>query len=286
MTDIPVTIVGATSKFSQSLIQRLGLQGRRVIALARRIDALPPEQRATARFFDLTQPGSLKAALQGAECVVSSVQAPDGIDVIAALPSTVKRVILMGSTRIFTRYPNDKVERQRQAVDALARSGIPGVVLHPTMIYGPNDGNVQRIAAYIRKFGIVPLPGGGNALLQPIHRDDVVSCVMAALERDSTLGESIIIAGKDAISYRDLVMEIGRALGKTPFVLPVPGIALQFAAALTALVPGIPTIRMDEVRRLGEDKAFPIDDMQRRLGVEPMGLAAGIARSFASSPSV
>ncbi len=281
MTDVPVTIVGATSKFSQRLIQRLGMQGRKVIPLARRIDALPPEQQTTARFFDLAQPGSLRAALADAECVVSSVQAPDGIDVISALPPTVKRVILMGSTRIFTRYPNDKVERQRQAVDALARSGIPGVVLHPTMIYGPNDGNVQRLAAYIRKFGIVPLPGGGNALLQPIHREDVVSCVMAALERDSALGEPIVIAGKDAISYRNLVTEIGRALGKTPLVLPVPGIALQVAAALTALVPGIPTIRTDEIRRLGEDKTFPIDDMRRRLGVEPIDLSTGLARTFA-----
>lgn len=283
MTDSPVTIVGATSKLGQNLMRRLASRGRKVIPLARRLDALAPEQRTDARHFDLEQPGSLQNALRDAECVVSCVQAHDGGAVVSALPSTVKRVVLMGSTRIFSRYPSELIEKQKAAVAALARSGAPGVVLHPTMIYGgPTDANVQRIAAYIRKFGAVPLPAGGTALLQPIHSDDMVSCVEAALERDEALGEPIVVAGPQVISYRDLVQAVGRAIGKSPIVLPVPALVLQAIAALTTIVPGIPTIRIDEVRRLSEDKTFPIDDMRRRLGVEPIDIQTGLARTFGS----
>lgn len=283
MTDSPVTIVGATSKLGQNLMRRLASRGRKVIPLARRLDALAPEQRTDARHFDLEQPGSLQNALRDAECVVSCVQAHDGGAVVSALPSTVKRVVLMGSTRIFSRYPSELIEKQKAAVAALARSGAPGVVLHPTMIYGgPTDANVQRIAAYIRKFGAVPLPAGGTALLQPIHSDDMVSCVEAALERDEALGEPIVVAGPQVISYRDLVQAVGRAIGKSPVVLPVPALVLQAIAALTTIVPGIPTIRIDEVRRLSEDKTFPIDDMRRRLGVEPIDIQTGLARTFGS----
>lgn len=281
MTNSPVTIVGATSKLGQNLMRRLASRGRKVIPLGRRLDALTPEQRTDARQFDLEQPGSLQSALQGAEYVVSCVHAYDGAAVVAALPSTVKRVVLLGSTRIFSRYSNRNIEKQKDAVAALASSGIPGVVLHPTMIYGgPTDANVQRIAAYIRKFGAVPLPAGGTALLQPIHSDDVVSCIEAALQRDEALGEPVIVAGPQVISYRDLVQAVGRAIGKSPIVLPVPGFALQIVAALTAVVPGLPTIRIDEVRRLGEDKTFPIDEMRRRLGVEPIDISTGLARTF------
>jgi len=282
MTESPVTIVGATSKLGQNLMRRLTSRGRRIIPLARRLDALTPEQRTEARHFDLEQPGSLKQALRDAEYVVSCVQAHDGAAVVEALPASAKRVVMMGSTRIFSRYSNRQIEMQKQAVAALAASGIPGVVLHPTMIYGgPTDANVQRIAAYIRKFGAVPLPGGGATLMQPIHSDDMVSCIEAALLRDDAVGEPIIVAGPQAIAYGDLVQAIGRAIGRSPIVLPVPGFALQAIAALTTVVPGIPTIRIDEVRRLSEDKTFPIDDMRRRLGVEPIDIPTGLARTFA-----
>ncbi len=282
MTDIPVTVVGATSKLAENLIRRLVGQGRKVIPLARRLDALPTELRPDARHFDLEQSGSLQTALQGAEYVVSCVHAHHGGAVVAALPPSTKRIVLMGSTRIFSRYPHPLIEKQKEAVTALASCGIPGVVLHPTMIYGgPRDANVQRIAAYIRRFGVVPLPAGGTALLQPIHTDDVVSCIESALQRDEALGEPIIVAGPQMISYRDLVTAVGRAIKKSPIVLPVPTFALQIVAALTAVVPGIPTIRVDEVRRLGENKTFPIDEMRRRLGVEPIDIATGLARTFA-----
>lgn len=226
MTDGPVTIIGATSKLGQNLMHRLASRGRKVIPLARRIDALTPEQQAGARHFDFEQPGSLQAALQDAQYVVSCVHAHDGVAVVAALPATVKRVVLLGSTRIFSRYSNSNIEKQKDAVAALASSGIPGVVLHPTMIYGgPTDANVQRIAAYIRRFGAVPLPAGGRALLQPVHSDDVVSCIEAALLLDDALGEPVIVAGPQVISYRDLVQAVGRAIGRSPIVLPVPGFA-------------------------------------------------------------
>ncbi|MEK9970392.1 MAG: NADH-ubiquinone oxidoreductase [Ferrovibrio sp.] len=282
MTDSPVTIVAATSKLGPNLMRRLAGRGRSFIPLTRRIDALPAEYRAGARYFDLEKPGTLQEALRDASCVVSCVQAHEGVSLVKALPATAKRVIMMGSTRIFSRYPSDRIELQKQAVAALAACGIPGVVLHPTMIYGgPTDANVQRIAAYIRKFGVVPLPAGGTALLQPIHSDDVVSCIEAALQRDGALGKPLVVAGPEVIRYRDLVQAVGRAIGKVPLVVPIPGIALQIVAALTAVTPGLPTIRVDEIQRLSEDKTFSIDDMRQRLGVEPMGIGAGLARTFA-----
>ena len=57
---------------------------------------------------------------------------------------------------------------------AFLASGRSGVMLHPTMIYGAQgEDNVQRLAALLRRLPIVPLPGGGKALVQPIHQDDV-----------------------------------------------------------------------------------------------------------------
>ena len=63
----------------------------------------------------------------------------------------------------------------------------PGVLLHPTMIYGAEgEDNVQRLAAVLRRLPIIPLPAGGSALVQPIHQSDVhpqyLSCSRASLD--------------------------------------------------------------------------------------------------------
>jgi hypothetical protein len=44
----------------------------------------------------------------------------------------------------------------------------------------------------------------------------------------------------------------------------------------------MPKVQPDEIRRLLEDKAFDVRPMQQNLGVSPMPLQAGLARTFAS----
>jgi hypothetical protein len=63
------------------------------------------------------------------------------------------------------------------------------------------------------------------------------------------------------------------------YQLPVPAWALMAASPLTRL-PGLPRIRPAEIRRLLEDKAFPADAMRAVLGVLPIPLEAGLARTF------
>lgn len=187
----------------------------------------------------------------------------------------------MGSTRVFSNLPDPNIAQLQASIAALADSDIPGVMLHPTLIYGAEDENsLKRIAVYIRRLGVIPLPDGGKVMLQPIHVEDVAACIDAALQRDEAVGEPIVIAGPDRISYRELVLAIGSAIGRQPLILPVPGMLLEVAALLTSALPFLPRIRRDEVRRLTEDKTFPIDDMIRRLAVTPMPLAEGLRRTF------
>jgi hypothetical protein len=78
---------------------------------------------------------------------------------------------------------------------------------------------------------------------------------------------------------------VARASGqRRPRVLAVPATALRLAAPLTRLLPGLPRIRADEVRRLLEDKAFPIEAMRARFGVDPLPLEEGLRLTFASAP--
>jgi uncharacterized protein YbjT (DUF2867 family) len=128
----------------------------------------------------------------------------------------------------------------------------------------------------------VPLPGGGAAQVRPIYQDDVTRSIRAAIDSEWHRPESIVIAGADRMSYADFVRAVARAAGlKPPRIVPVSAGLLRTVAPLTRLLPGLPTVRGDEIRRLGEDKTYGIEAMRRYLNVEPVGLADGLGRTFA-----
>ena len=192
------------------------------------------------------------------------------------------RIVLMGSTRRFSRWADAHGDGVRAGEAALLASGRNGVILHPTMIYGAQgEDNVQRLAALMRRLPLAPLPGGGRALVQPIHQDDVTASLRAALARDWEAPKALVIAGPEAVRYADFLRAVCHAAGvRVPPVLPVPLAPLLALSPLTRLLPFLPTVRASELRRLTEDKGFDTGPMRAELGVVPRSLEAGLAGTF------
>ena len=63
-----------------------------------------------------------------------------------------------------------------------------------------------------------------------------------------------------------------QAAGERSFPRRDPGLV----TVVGALVPGLPRVGGDEIRRLTEDKAFDITAMRDLLGVVPIGLEEGL----------
>ncbi len=269
----------------------IGASGRSGAALCRSLlaDSVPfvPVVRSRARWDATGLPGvpriadltALGSALEGAGRVASCAHARHIPAILAASPAHTH--VFLGSTRKFTRWPDAHGDGVLAGEAALLGSGRPGVILHPTMIYGAaGEDNVQRLASLLRRLPIVPLPGGGAALVQPIHQSDVTRCIRAALDVVWPGPQAVVIAGPTPLPYRDFVAAIARAAGlRPPRVLPVPAALLQMALPLTRL-PGLPRVQADELRRLLEDKAFSIGPMRRILGVDPLPLDRGLALTF------
>lgn len=236
------------------------------------------------RIADLADPTALRDALVDASVVVSCAHARHTAALLAASPTTA-RCVLLGSTRRFTRWPDAHGTDVIAGETTFLASGRPGVMLHPTMIYGAEgEDNVQRLAALLRRLPLVPLPAGGAALVQPIHQDDVVRAILAAIGQDWRSPETLVIAGPKPVSYAEFVRAVAKAADlRPPRIVAVPGWALLALAPLLGRLPLLPHIHVEEVRRLMEDKAFDVGPMQARLGVTPVPLAIGLARTFAPS---
>ena len=276
-----VHVSGASGRSGQALCQALRRAGIPVIPVVRdpaKWAATGPESPRTA---DLLDPAALATALAGATRIASCAHARHIPAILAAAPPSA-RLVFLGSTRKFTRWPDEHGNGVLAGEAALMASGRSGVILHPTMIYGAQgENNVQRLAALLRRLPVVPLPDGGRSLVQPIHQDDVTRCILAALDQPWDGPHALTIAGPESTPYADFIRAIAAASGqRPPRILPFPGAPLIALAGLTRFLPGLPTIGAAEVRRLLEDKGFDVAPMRETLGVTAMPLAEGLARTF------
>ena len=277
-----VHVIGASGRSGATIYRALAAAGARPVAVVRNAarwdeTGLP----GASRIADLMDAASLHTALADARSIVSCAHARHAPAILAASPPDT-RFVFLGSTRKFTRYPDAHGNGVLAGEAAFMATGRNGVMLHPTMIYGAQgEDNVRRLAALIKRLPIVPLPGGGRSLVQPIHQGDVTASVLAALNKEWRGPHSLVIAGPAPVTYADFVRAVAAAAGLAPpRILPVPAGLLMAAAELTRL-PGVPRIRRAEIQRLLEDKAFDIAPMRAELGVNPISLTAGLALTFA-----
>ena len=274
-----VHVIGASGRSGLALARVLGCRTVPVVRDAAKWAAagigLPP---AVA---DLTDPPALTRALRGATHVVSCAHARHTAQVIAAAPEGA-RLVLLGSTRKFSRWPDAHGDGVLAGEAALLASGRSGVMLHPAMIYGAQgEDNVRRLAALMRRLPVLPLPAGGRSLVQPIHQSDVTRAILAALDRQWPGPATLVICGPEPMPYRDFVRAIAAGSGvRLPRIITVPAGPLIALATLTRLIPGVPAVSGAEIRRLLEDKAFDSGPMRTVLGITPMPLEAGLALTF------
>lgn len=278
-----IALVGATGRSGAALARAMAAAGIAFVPVARSAAkwaalGLPGE----ARLADLRDPDALKRALAGADRVVSTVHARWAPALLAAAEPGAS-FVLMGSTRRFSQWPDAHGDGVRAGEAAFLASGRSGVMLHPTMIYGAQgEDNVRRLAALVARLPFAPLPGGGRALVQPIHQGDVTACLVAALSRDWDGARTLVIAGPQPLPYRQFLLAVAEAAGqRKPFIMPIPALPLRLLAPLSRIIPRMPGIGADEIRRLTEDKAFDIGPMRDILGVDPMPLDQGLALTFA-----
>ncbi len=281
-----IAVLGATSKTGRPLVARLCDDGHTVMALGRsqeRLAVLDP--RASPRVADLSDADGLPAALADADAVVSLAHAWFSAPLVAASPTRCGRLVLTGSVRKYTTLRDPAAEAVRAGEAAFLASGRPGVMLHPSMIYGaPEDRNVGRVLSVLRRWPsalpiVVPLPHAGRRTVQPVFVDDVVAAIVGALTRAEAVGPSIDVVGPDPISYAQMVETCAGALGRRATVLAFPGAAALVTAATLA---GFrPPFDAAELRRATESKRFDPAPMRERLGVTPRPFEDGVREKLA-----
>jgi uncharacterized protein YbjT (DUF2867 family) len=254
--------------------------------LTLRIKSTSQPARAISRSFpgcvaaDLATGEGLRTALHGAKVVISCAHARYTGPLIAALPPSVQRLVLMGSAWRYSRIPNPRADEVRAAEKLFLASGFNGVMLHSAMIYGgQQENNIQRLITLIRRVPLIPAPGGGRHQVQPIYVEDVVSCLFASAQRNWRGANMLPIAGP-ALTWREMVLRCAAAIDRRPVLLSIPTSPIIAALSVFQRL-GISPINPDVIRRFGENVDIPLPPISEQLGVLPRDFGSGVALAVA-----
>ena len=93
------------------------------------------------------------------------------------------------------------VASKHRGDEALLRSGIEAVVLRPSVVYSTRGSyGGTTLLRGLAALPLIPLPGSGEARLQPLDAEDLADAVLAALERPEAAGQRLELAGPEAIT--------------------------------------------------------------------------------------
>jgi uncharacterized protein YbjT (DUF2867 family) len=244
---------------------------------------------------DMTDPGSLRRAGEGADTVVHLVAIRQGrkeefrrimVDgtrdlLAAAKEAGVARFVHMSAlgtsegTKDLVPYYGAKWETE----ELVRASGIPYVIFRPSFIFGPDGGILPTFAKLARFTPVTPIIGSGRQRIQPIWADDVAKYFADGAQGDGLTDRLYEVGGPDAVSWNEFWERLKRVRGMRRPSIHVPVGLMRVNALLTERLPGnIPLTRdllkmlehgdnvvsNDEAVRTFELQLLPLDEQLRR----------------------
>lgn len=119
-------------------------------------------------------------------------------------------------------YAISKWDAEQALWQVAAETGMEVVMLRPPLVYGPGvKGNFLRLMQAIDKRRPLPL-GGIQNQRSLIYLGNLVDVIRLCLIHPKAAGKAFLVSDGDDVSTPELVRRIAAALGRRPFLLPVP----------------------------------------------------------------
>ena len=224
---------------------------------------------------DITRPETLEHAVGGAVAVVNlvgilkgdfdAVHRQGAANVAAAARAAGVQTLIHLSAIGADPESLSAYGRSKGEGEAAVRAAFPtATILRPSVIFGREDGFINRFAGLIRALPIVPVIRG-TARFQPVFVADVAQTVTAAIAGASAhAGKTYELGGPEVMTMAALYRWIADATGYSPFLIEVPDEISGPLASLTGWLPGAPITR-DQWLMLQSDNV---------VGAKAKGLAA------------
>jgi NADH dehydrogenase len=162
---------------------------------------------------------------------------------------------------------------------ALVReSGLDWTILSPSLLFGPRDGFFNILAGLVRLSpGVLPITGKGDARFQPLAIGDLARATVQVLGDEGTVGHEYGLGGPRYWTYREIVQEVLRAMGKRRLLVPMPVALIRLVAGSAEAVRLPFPVATDQLRQLRLDNTGELDAVRAAFGFDPRPMEGGLA---------
>jgi nucleoside-diphosphate-sugar epimerase len=279
----PVVVTGASGQIGWALLPRLAEQWQPVSAVSRERPGWA--QRSTG--IEWHQADLRDGWPEGLACERLVHAGPLELAVPLIRPAAdrgLNRLVAFSSTSLLVKADSaDPAERaliQRLAAAeadlerACREAGVSMTLLRPTLIYGAGlDASVTPLAALMRRWRFMVLPGPGRGRRQPVHVADLADAVLSALEQPAAAGGVYTLAGGSILSYRRMLETLFRAQGLRPRFLTLPAGLCRAGIRALRVLPRYRQLSPALVDRVEQDLVFDDSEARARLGWRPRAFA-------------
>jgi len=229
---------------------------------------------------DMTNPASLRKAVEGVETVVHLAAIRQGSDekferimvqgtrdlLSAAKEAGVKRFVLMSAlgtseeSQDVVPYYHAKWEME-QAVEG---SGTPYVIFRPSFVFERDGGILPTFSKLARLAPVTPIIGSGERKLQPIWAGDVAAYFDKAVDLDAATNRTFELGGPEAVTWNEFWERLKKARGIKRPSIHVPVAFMKANALVTERLPGNIPLTRDLLKMLEySDNVVSNDDAVR-----------------------
>lgn len=247
-------VFGATGYIGSHLVPRLLREGCQVRASGRNRKTLEARNWAGVELVeaDALQPDTLPAALRGVDTAYYLVHSMASgsrfgdLDLeaaahfaAAAAAAGVRRIVYLGG--LMPEHPESEHLISRRDTGVVLRRGpVPVTEVRAGIIVGPGSAAYEIIRDLVNHLPVMITPRWVNSRSAPIALANLLEYLVRLPHIEAAAGAVLDAAGPDYISYREVMLEYGRTVGKKPRIFSLPLLTPTMSSYWLGLVTSVP----------------------------------------------
>ncbi|MFH5948786.1 NAD-dependent epimerase/dehydratase family protein [Roseomonas xinghualingensis] len=188
------------------------------------------------------------------------------------------------SSSVVNSMARDWYTETKKAQEALvAQSGIPHVVLRPTLMFGLFDRkHLGWLSRFMRRLPVFPIPGSGRYMRQPLYARDFCRIIASCLASRTTGAYNI--TGREKVDYVDIIRGIKHVTGARAAILHIPYTAFWIMLKVYGLaIPNAP-FTTKQLKALVTPDEFELIPWWDIFDIRPTPFGTALTETFGPGP--
>jgi uncharacterized protein YbjT (DUF2867 family) len=156
------------------------------------------------------------------------------------------------------------------AEESIRRSGVKHTILRSALVYGMNDHFTSGLARLLNALPyLFFVPEEGDTLLQPIWVEDLVTCLVWALDDDLTINQTYSVGGPEYLTFNHIVESVLETIKlKRRMVHVSPPYLRAITVVFESIFPGLP-VSVYWLDYLATNRTCNLDSLTRVFNILP-----------------